>query len=260
MANIDDIAAQQVVSAEKKENATEGISTILSQLSTTPNLQDDAKEAVDNLVKTVCTTSPSIKSSLEVKNTSSSSPVISSEQVKLICQQVRELFNDLSSFRTELRSMDTVLHNHIKKLEEDMISMKAKHDEDMKAMKSKHETDIAKVKGKVNDNDQYPRKNNLIFGNVWLPDWAKQRDCNGFELANYVAFNLNTFLPMLHTPVTPYNIDITHPLRNNRDGKSVIIVRFVNRHIRHDIYNNRESLLNLGISFDPNQFGPLPPS
>ena len=117
-------------------------------------LKDDAKEAVDDLVKTVCTTTPSIKSSLELKNTTSSSLAISSEQVKLICQQVRELFNDLSSFRTELRSMDTILHSHIKKLEEDMLAMKAEHDESMKAMKSKHETDIAKVKEKVNDNDQ----------------------------------------------------------------------------------------------------------
>ena len=77
-----------------------------------------------------------------VKNTTSSSLGISSEQVKLICQQVRELFNDLSSFRTELCSMDTILHSHIKKLEEDMLTMKAEHDEAMKAMKSKHETDI----------------------------------------------------------------------------------------------------------------------
>ena len=35
MANIEDKATQQVVLAEKLENATEGISTILSQLSTT---------------------------------------------------------------------------------------------------------------------------------------------------------------------------------------------------------------------------------
>ena len=102
------------------------------------------------------------------------------------------------------------------------------------------------MKQKSNNHNQYLRKNNLVLENFLLPNWAK-KDCNGFALACYVAFWLNKFLPMLSTPVTPHNINITHPLRNNSKGQTVIIIRFVNRHIRHDVYNNSEALLQHGI-------------
>ena len=66
-------------------------------------------------------------------------------------------------------------------------------------------------------------------------------------MASYVAFWINKFLPWLSTPVTPHNIDITDPLRNNSKGQSVIILRLLNRHIRHEIFDNREALLHHGI-------------
>ena len=48
---------------------------------------------------------------------------------------------------------------------------------------------------------------------------------------------------MLKIPLNPYNIDITHPLRNNDKGQPVIILRLLNRHIRHEIYYYRKLLL-----------------
>ena len=244
MSKVEDIAAKQIILSDKVDNATEGITTILSQLSNvTHDLDDETKEAVGELVTTVCSTSPSMKD-IKVRNTpcGTSSLIISSDQVKLICQQVTELFNDLTSFRAELRSINNDLENHIVKQEENMQLMKAQHDEAMTQMKTKFENDLAKIrkdnemevrslKAKCNDNYQYSCKNNLVFDNFLVPNWAYEKDCNGFELAKYVAFYINEFIPMLQTPVSPHNIDITHPLRNNANGQPVIIVRFVNRHI-----------------------------
>ena len=88
----------------------------------------------------------------------------------------------------------------------------------------------------------------MILDNFLIPCWAKEPDCNGYHLACYVAFWLNKFLPMLSTLVTPHNIDITHPLKNNAKGQTVLILRFGNRHVRHDIFNNREFLLRHGIT------------
>ena len=245
--NLEIVSTKQVVLQTKIDKAADGISTIVSQLAnaSSDELDIEAKEAVGKLV-TAVSTSSTLSSPNQLSTTSNLK--LSSDQIKLICQQVTELVNDLASFRSELLSLSEQVADHIKKIQEDMKDMKKSFNEELDIIKADYQKEINLMKQKNNDYNQYLRKNNLVCENFLLPNWAMKNDCNGFQLACYVAFWLNKFLPMLITPVTPYNINITHPLRNNSKGQPVIIIRFVNRYVRHDVYNNREALLQHGIT------------
>ena len=247
---VDEVAAKHDVLNDKIDKATDGISSILSHLSnasSSTELDAEAKEAVNNLISTVnSNTAVEIIPKLDVHD--STTLKISSEQIKLICRQVSELFNDLVSFRAELHTLNEHLTSLIKKNEDAIKAMQQNFDKELAKMKAEFQNEIRSLKIKCNKNDQYTRKNNLIFENFLLPNWAKLKDCDDFEIAKYVAFWLNNFMPMLKTPVNPYNINIAHPLKNNAQGQPVIIVRFVNRHIKHDILNLSDVLLQHGIA------------
>ena len=100
--NLEKVSAKQVVLEDKIENANEGINSIVSHLAnaSTSNLDNDAKEAVNKLMTTVCsssgTTPPNQSGTLN----------LSSEEIKVICVQVTELLDDLKCFRAELNSMN----------------------------------------------------------------------------------------------------------------------------------------------------------
>ena len=246
---VNEVAAKQDVLNEKIDNATHGISSILSHLtnaSSSTELDVEAKEAVNNLLLTVDSNSE-MHTKIDVQDRNATLK-ISSEQIKLICQQVAELFNDLVTFRTELRTLNEHLTNHIKNNEKAIKIMQQNFDKEIAKVKADFHNEVRSLKMMCYSHDQYSRKNNLIFENFLLPNWALRKDCDGFDLARYVAFWLNNFLPMLKTPVNPYNIDITHPLKSNSQGQPVIIVKFVNRHIKHDIFNHWEILQQHGIA------------
>ena len=96
---VDEVAAKHDVLNDKIDKATDGISSILSHLSnasSSTELDAEAKEAVNNLISTVnSNTAVEIIPKLDVHD--STTLKISSEQIKLICRQVSELFNWLAS-------------------------------------------------------------------------------------------------------------------------------------------------------------------
>lgn len=245
MESLENVSSKQDVLENKIEKATEGISTIISHLANASSneLNEETKQAVNHLMTTVC---PSSTSSPPSKTGTSLN--MSSDQIKVICDQVTELFNDLASFRAELTSLNEQLNTYITSNKKDIANMKKDFADELALLRADYMKEIQMMKQKSIDHDQYLRKNNLILGNFLLPNWARKKDCNGYALACYVAFWINNFLPMLSTPVTPHNINITHPLRNNSKGQSVLIIRFVNRHIRNDIFYNRQALLQHGIT------------
>ena len=237
-------ASKQVELQSKIDNATDGITNILSRLvsSSSSELDTESQQAVRDLITTVCPTSPPSLPS------TSSSLNLSSDDVKMICTQVTELFNDLASFKAELNSLDEEVRSFMSQTKKDMEDMKKSFEKDMALMQADFQKEIKQIRTKSEGNDQYPRKNNLLLDNFRLPYWARRKDCDGFALACYVAHWLNKFLPMLSTPITPHNIDITHPLMNNSKGQTRLIIRFLNRHVRHNVFANREALLQHGIS------------
>ena len=237
--------SKQLQLEKKIDNAAAGISSLVSKLAAAEEGDSETTSAVHKLISTV---SPDVN-----VPTSSSQPKkikynLSNEEMQLICQQVNELFNDLSSFRSELSSMSDDILQIKEQHDKDIKEMKKKLDDEVKSLKQSHTAEINSLKEKVNANDQYLRSNNLLLTfknqNLYIPN---AENMNGAEFAQNVAWLLNNYLPMLHTPINMYNINIAHPLRLNAKGQPIIIVRFVNRHIHHNVYENREFLSRYGI-------------
>ena len=133
--NLEIVSAKQVVLQTKIDKAADGISTIVSQLASASSdeLDIEAKEAVGKLV-TAVSTSSTLSSPNQLSTTSNLK--LSSDQIKLICQQVTELVNDLASFRSELLSLSEQVADHIKKIQEDMKDMKKSFNEELDIIKA----------------------------------------------------------------------------------------------------------------------------
>lgn len=124
------------------------------------------------------------------------------------------------------------------------------------ANEAKHAADTHKLTTINNDLDQHYRLHNAIFHNIRVP--PINYDKSGKQISHpgdnakfcqYIADQLNHYLPNLSIPVSMHNIDIAHPLRNNAKNQPVVIVRFVNRHLRNEILEkeNKSILKSFGI-------------
>ena len=228
------IEAKQKRLDNKINLANAGIVTIIQKLAQYSSNCPETNEAVAELVSSISPTSDSPNNHVQQEVECN----LSSEDIKLICNQVTELFNDLSSFRTELNSLHDEIINMQQKHAEEIKKISAKFEDDLNKAKLQFQQDIKTLHDKQNAQDQYMRSNNLIFRYMKLPEG----NCSGAAFAHYVAEIINSCLPMLHIPVNAFNINISHPL-----GSNSVIVRFTNRHIRNDIYDNKDYLWNYGI-------------
>ena len=233
------IEVKQIKLDNKIDRANAGIAVIIQQLAKAFTNCPEPNEAVAELVSTV---SPDLIS--EETNNEQLQHSLSSEEIKLICDQVTEIFHDLSSFRTELNSLNDEFIKLQQKHSEDIKQINVKFEDDLNKAKLQYRKEINSLNEKQNLQDQYLRSNNLVFADLDLP----QYNCSGAAFAHYIAQQINNFLPMLHIPVNEFNINIAHPLKSKVKGKSLVIVRFTNRHIRNDIYENREYLRYHGIT------------
>ena len=229
------IADKQAVLAKKIDKTNEGIASIVSKLTEAVNAESTDEEAIEAVQKLVSTVNPDQK-----KN-----PNLSNEDIKMICSQVIELFNDLNSFRAELSTITEEFEKLKIKNEKDLNDLRNKLHQEINDVKMEHSKEIVRLKEKHNENDQYLRSNNLVFRNL-LPNNYKVMS-GAATFAHYVAEQINYFLPMLNIPVSVHNIDIAHPLRSNAKGQPPIIVRFTNRHVRHNVFENKDYLKRFGI-------------
>ena len=102
---------------------------------------------------------------------------------------------------------------------------------------------IKELKKLANDLQQYIKSDNLLFHNFKLPN----RQLSSLEFSNYMVQQINYLLPQLLIPVSLHNISDAHPLRTKSKNSNVIIVRFCNRNIKHEIYSKR-AFLSEGLS------------
>ena len=85
---------------------------------------------------------------------------------------------------------------------------------------------------------QYIKLDNLLFHN--FPQPPTSLTSLGFSC--YMADMINFYFPYLPFPVRWDHISDAHPLRTKSNKSNVVIVRFANRNIRHEIYSQRYSL------------------
>ena len=89
----------------------------------------------------------------------------------------------------------------------------------------------------ANNNEQYLKNYNLIFLDLCIP-----YDLKGIAFSQFIVEQINNSLPYLNPPLYCHDIDIAHPL--NFKQKPGVIVRFVRRDIRNNIFFNKKHLLN----------------
>ena len=106
--------------------------------------------------------------------------------------------------------------------------------------------EVKKLSARLNNLEQYLRRNNLLFHGLVdlpsLPDKPTTEDYINFY--KYVVNKLNSLFPNLSNPITVKDIDDTHELvtKGRKRGKKVLIVRFVSRLVRNEIYSNKKTL------------------
>ena len=82
------------------------------------------------------------------------------------------------------------------------------------------------------ESDQYSKKNNLL-----LHGFRRLPNLNGLDFIFFIADLINRLFPSLRGIVRPIHIDDAHPLktRNDNQNNKVVIVKFANRWVKHDI-------------------------
>ena len=100
------------------------------------------------------------------------------------------------------------------------------------------------IQEKIEDDDQYSRKNNaLIHGFKKLPN------IRGRAFIEWIANELNYIFPSLNGTILPCHIDDAHPLTTRKNGSTkVVIIKFVNRWIKDDILKCKQDAYNVGLS------------
>ena len=96
--------------------------------------------------------------------------------------------------------------------------------------------EIQQLKRRIDYMDQYYRRNSLLLhGYKNIP-----KKLFGYMFCEWVAEQINTF-PMLAFPISPAEIDCAHPMPTV-SGKTVIIVKFVRRAVRDEIFYKKKFL------------------
>ena len=141
-------------------------------------------------------------------------------------------------------------------ISKNLVSETVKLNETIASIEAKQAEENLKMVMAINDLDQHFRLHNAIFHNMRLPpvsydDYGKiiYQTGYGAKFCQFIADQINYYLPNLSVPVSLHNIDIAHPLKNNSRDQPVVIVRFVNRHIRNEILEkeNKDVLKSHGI-------------
>ena len=89
------------------------------------------------------------------------------------------------------------------------------------------------------DNLEYSRSNCLIFHRI---DFDK--NLSYIEFVNELTITLNSKLPLIRQVE---DIDIAHPLPPNKKNKYLIIVKFLQRSIRNEIYAKKSNFGGTGM-------------
>ena len=134
----------------------------------------------------------------------------------------------------KLQSESDAYKSEYIKLQHDFTALKQQSESEYKGLQSELTTFKVKCEGRHNDDAQYSRRNSLLLKKLRnVP-----KNCHGTNFSKFVAREINRLLPELSMSVTHHHIDASHPL-NNENMNSPIVVKFVSRDLRNEIYNAR---------------------
>ena len=100
------------------------------------------------------------------------------------------------------------------------------------------DTSLNTIKKEIDDIKQYIKKENLLLHNFRPPP----KGCSSLHYSEYIANELNKWLPHLPVKVKWEYISTAHTLPTKSKKSKVIVVRFTNRNVKEAIYNSRKSL------------------
>ena len=99
-------------------------------------------------------------------------------------------------------------------------------------MNNKWNECLAACTQEILDQRQYSQLNSLL-----LHGFKKLPNLRGLDFICFIADQINFMFPSLRGRVLPIHIDDAHPLKTKRnsDNNKVVIVKFANRWVKHDI-------------------------
>lgn len=106
------------------------------------------------------------------------------------------------------------------------------------------ESAITTLKKETNEIKQYIKFDNLLLHKFPRPN----TELSSLEFSHFIAQQLNYFIPQLSVPVLWHHISDAHPLQTKSKKSNVIIVRFCNRNVRHEVYSKRNFLRGMSIT------------
>ena len=114
--------------------------------------------------------------------------------------------------------------------------------------------DMWYIKRELNDQKQYPQRNNLIvhgFDDVPIAPRKHTQD-SAEKFTDYVVDKINSIFPGIEGKFTKKDIDDTHIYRTRtsvlNSPKQLVIIRFCSRLMRNKIFSMKSSLKGTGIS------------
>jgi len=95
---------------------------------------------------------------------------------------------------------------------------------------------------KLDELEQYSRSNCLVVHGTNI-----KTSKNYHSYVDAVISVLNDKLPLSYD-ICPKDIDILHPLPPNKKGQIPVIIKFIQRSIRNEVYAKKSSLVKTGIT------------
>ena len=124
----------------------------------------------------------------------------------------------------------------------EMLAISSAKDEEISVLRneiSTKDTMITSLKNQLDSQDQYVRRESLVFSGSCLPAWKKDENCNEL-MCRLIPEKLGTDIV-----VNPSDISIAHRLgpkpRPGKEDRRSIIVRFCRRNLKYTIINKSRS-------------------
>ena len=108
----------------------------------------------------------------------------------------------------------------------------------LSVMKEKWSTCLEDLSERLLEQDQYSKKDNLL-----LRGFKNLPNLYGLDFIYFIADYINFLFPSLRGMVRPIHINDAHPLKTKRGNNNVVIIKFCNRWVKHDILRCEEDLI-----------------
>ena len=144
-------------------------------------------------------------------------------------------------------------HPSVSTLQAELSSLQERFSASEKNLNSIYE-DVEDLKVRMNDRDQYDRRNNGILHGLTdvpiMPRKPTQEDTKKFT--KYVVDKLNELFPGIEGGISARDIDDTHIFRTRRNRPNshaqLVIIRFCSRLLRNEIFSQKKLLKNTDCS------------